>query len=471
MSSYRSLAEITNLLQAEDTTVASITEEYLVKIDENLNLNSFVEVFDDVLQRADAVDIRLKKNIQGPLAGLVIGVKDLISIQDKKVQGSSNVLANYVSSYSATAIERLIQADAVIIGRNNCDEFGMGSSNESSTFGPVRNPIDLNRVPGGSSGGSAAAVKAGLCAAAIGTDTGGSVRQPAAFCDVIGLKPTYSRISRTGLLAYASSFDTIGVIGNSIPDISKIFEVMAGHDPLDSTSSKKPLQSEAKPDNKRILVLKETIDHPELDPEIKQSILDTLENYSNEGNTVVFKDFKYLEYILPAYYILTSAEASSNLSRYDGVKYGKRSDSHQNLESMYVNTRSEGFGLEVIRRIILGTFVLSASYYDTYYIKAQKIRRIIKNEIELAFKDFDFIVLPTTPTPPFRLGEFTKNPLKMYLSDLFTVIASVSGNPAISIPNGYTKEGLPIGLQIIGKDFHESEMLDFADYTLSLKGK
>lgn len=471
LSSFRSLAEITKHLQAETISITSLVEDYITKIDQNQSLNAFIEIFSDVRLQAQTIDKKLQSNNQGSLAGLVLGIKDLISIENQTVQGGSKILEGYKATYSSTAIERLKKADAVLLGRTNCDEFGMGSSNESSAFGPALNPIDNARVTGGSSGGSAAAVKAGLCTASLGTDTGGSVRQPAAFCDVIGFKPTYSRISRYGLLAYASSFDTIGIIGNTIQDIKNIYEVIAGHDPLDSTSSRKPLNSELKPSNpanKKILVFNETINHPGLDPEIKHATLSTIKALEKDGNEVIFKDFNLLNYILPAYYILTCAEASSNLSRYDGVKFGKRADVFSDLDSMYVNTRSLGFGSEVLRRIVLGTFVLSASYYDAYYTKAQKIRRIIKNEMSTFFHDFDFIVLPTTPTPPFKLGELTKNPLEMYLADLYTVIASVSGNPAISIPNGKTKDGLPIGLQIISADFQEQDMFAFTDYTLSL---
>ena len=471
MSSFRSLAEITKHLQAETISITSLVEDYITKIDQSQSLNAFIEIFSDARLQAQTIDKKLQSKNQGSLAGLVLGIKDLISIENQTVQGGSKILEGYKATYSSTAIERLKKADAVLLGRTNCDEFGMGSSNESSAFGPALNPIDNERVTGGSSGGSAAAVKAGLCTASLGTDTGGSVRQPAAFCDVIGFKPTYSRISRYGLLAYASSFDTIGIIGNTIQDIKNIYEVIAGHDPLDSTSSRKPVNSELKPVNpakKKILVFNETINHPGLDPEIKHATLSTVKALEKDGNEVIFKNFDLLNYILPAYYILTCAEASSNLSRYDGVKFGKRADVFSDLNSMYVNTRSLGFGTEVLRRIVLGTFVLSASYYDAYYTKAQKIRRIIKNEMSTFFHDFDFIVLPTTPTPPFKLGELTKNPLEMYLADLYTVIASVAGNPAISIPNGKTKDGLPIGLQIISADFQEQDMFAFTDYTLSL---
>jgi len=471
LSSFRSLAEITKHLQAETISITSLVEDYITKIDQSQSLNAFIEIFSDARLQAQTIDKKLQSKNQGSLAGLVLGIKDLISIENQTVQGGSKILEGYKATYSSTAIERLKKADAVLLGRTNCDEFGMGSSNESSAFGPALNPIDNERVTGGSSGGSAAAVKAGLCTASLGTDTGGSVRQPAAFCDVIGFKPTYSRISRYGLLAYASSFDTIGIIGNTIQDIKNIYEVIAGHDPLDSTSSRKPVNSELKPVNpakKKILVFNETINHPGLDPEIKHATLSTVKALEKDGNEVIFKNFDLLNYILPAYYILTCAEASSNLSRYDGVKFGKRADVFSDLNSMYVNTRSLGFGTEVLRRIVLGTFVLSASYYDAYYTKAQKIRRIIKNEMSTFFHDFDFIVLPTTPTPPFKLGELTKNPLEMYLADLYTVIASVAGNPAISIPNGKTKDGLPIGLQIISADFQEQDMFAFTDYTLSL---
>ncbi len=473
MVQYDSLSAIRKELQLGKTSVSLLTVNYLQKIEGHSQLNAFVEVFrQECLDRASLIDNKIQYNKEGKLAGLVVGVKDLISIEAQKVSGASRILEGYRATYPATAIKKLLDEDAIIIGRNNCDEFGMGSTNESSAFGPVLNPIDTSRVPGGSSGGSAAAVKAGQCQASLGTDTGGSVRQPAAFCDVIGLKPTYSRISRFGLLAYASSFDTIGIIGNSIIDIASILNVIAGYDPKDSTSSSKVVPDYTSfnilSGKKRILVFNEALNHSSLNNEIRNKTLSIISTLRSEGHKVDFTDFGMMDYILPAYYILTAAEASSNLSRYDGVKYGNRSAEHTDLESMYINTRSEGFGKEVIRRIILGTFVLSASYYDDYYTKAQKIRSIIKSEINDFFKDYDFILLPTTPTPPYKIGELNQNPLEMYLADLYTVIASLAGNPAISIPNGYTKDQLPVGLQLIANDFNEIELLAFSDYILSL---
>ncbi len=474
MVPYNSLSAVQQELRLGTLTISSIVSNYLHSIEANKHLNSFIEVFEeDSINRATLIDNKLHNSQAGKLAGLVIGVKDLISISDQNTSGASKILEGYRAPFNATSIEKILNEDAIIIGRNNCDEFGMGSTNESSAFGPVLNPVDTSRVPGGSSGGSAAAVKAGMCHVSIGTDTGGSVRQPAAFCDVIGFKPTYSRISRYGLLAYASSFDTIGVLGNTIYDIAITLNVMAGFDSEDSTSSSKEVPDYRTSDDsmepKRILVFNEAMNHPSLNNEIRKRTLSTLSALKSEGHLVEFVDFSMMDYVLPTYYILTAAEASSNLARYDGVKFGKRTKSFNDLESMYVNTRTEGFGTEVIRRIILGTFVLSASYFDAFYSKAQRIRSLIETEIDEYFKDYDFILLPTTPSPPYKIGEMDQDPLEMYLADLYTVIASLTGNPAISIPNGYTNDNLPVGLQLIANDFNEKELLAFSDYILSLR--
>ncbi len=472
MKSYTSLAEIMPQLQDGTTTCVELVKYYLKNIEAKSHLNAFLEVYEeDALKKAREVDQKIKVGTAGKLAGMVIGIKDVLSYEGKKLQAGSQILNGFEAQYNGTAVQRLLEADAIIIGRQNCDEFAMGSSNENSSFGPVLNAIDEGRVPGGSSGGSAVAVQADMCLAALGTDTGGSVRQPAAFCGIIGLKPTYSRISRFGLLAYASSFDTIGIFTKNMEDNAVILEVIAGSDAYDSTVSLEPVPEFSKKLNfagkVKIGYIKETLENEGLNEEIKEATLKKISFLKEEGHTVEAVDFPLLDFILPTYYILTTAEASSNLSRFDGVKYGFRSFNVQNLETMYKKTRSEGFGEEVKRRIMLGTFILSASYYDAYYTKAQKVRRLIREKTYELLSQYDFIILPTTPTTAFRLGEHSSNPLEMYLADLFTVQASVAGTPAISIPNGTDKAGLPIGLQIMANDFQEENLFAFSNYLLN----
>lgn len=471
METYGSLKEIKEALEKKETTCVKLVEQYLKNIKEKAHLNAFLDVYEEeALENARRIDQKIDSGKAGKLAGMVVGIKDLIAHQDHGLQGASQILNNFKSQFSATAVERLLQEDAIVIGRQNCDEFGMGSSNENSSFGPVLNNIDTERVPGGSSGGSAVAVQADMCLTSLGTDTGGSVRQPAAFNGIIGLKPTYSRISRYGLAAYASSFDTIGVFAKNVDDLALVLEVIAGPDNFDSTVSQaeKPEYTKGLNFNSKVKVayIKETLESEGLNGEIKEKTENILEFLKKEGHIVDAVDFPLAEYVLPTYYILTTAEASSNLSRYDGVKYGYRSENTVNLESMYKKSRSEGFGEEVKRRIMLGTFVLSASYYDAYYTKAQKVRRLIKEKTEELLSDYDFVILPTTPTTAFKLGEHSSNPLEMYLADLFTVQASVAGVPAISIPNGKDKQGLPIGLQIMANSFKEQNLLAFSKYIL-----
>ncbi len=471
MNLPRSLAVLQSDLRAGNISLTDLVTHYLEQIRTGHSLNCFLEVFsDEIRKQAKLLDQKIRQKKAARLAGLVIGIKDLLCYKNHTSQAGSRILEGFTASYTATAIQKLIDQDALIIGRNNCDEFGMGSTNETSFAGPVLNPLNTNLVPGGSSGGSAAAVKAGFCQAAIGTDTGGSVRQPAAFCDVIGFKPTYSRISRYGLIAYASSFDTIGIIAQNIADTALLLETMAGKDEFDSTASTREVPAyshfafDSKP--KKIAVFNEVIEHPALHTDIRRNILKATDKLKKDGHIVNFIDFPLLDYILPAYYVLTTAEASSNLSRFDGVKYGFRAENCASLDELYNKTRTEGFGKEVLRRITLGTFVLSASYYDAYYIKAQKVRRRIKENITKIFSHYDYIILPTTPAPPYKLGELNKNPLEMYLADLFTVLASITGNPAISIPYGKTEKDLPAGLQIIAEDFNEMNLLSFSDYVL-----
>jgi aspartyl-tRNA(Asn)/glutamyl-tRNA(Gln) amidotransferase subunit A len=471
---YSSLSEIKGELQSGNTTVVGLVNSYLKKIDENAHLNAFNEVFgQEALQRANDIDTRLKQGSVGKLAGMVIAIKDNICYKDHKVSASSKILSGFTSVYSATIVERLLAEDAIIIGRCNCDEFAMGGANETSYYGPVKNHADNTRVSGGSSGGSAVAVQAGMCHAAIGTDTGGSVRQPAAFCGVVGLKPTYGRVSRYGLIAYASSFDQAGPITHSVEDAALLLEVMAGADDYDSTTASNPVPSysadlKAPVGKKKIAYLQESISSPGVDPEIKQTLITAIEKLRTEGHTVTPIAFDYLDYLVPAYYILVTAEASSNLSRFDGVHYGYRSPNATDLMSTYKKSRSDGFGKEVKRRIMLGTFVLSAGYYDAYYAKAQKVRRLIQQKTDQIFKEYDFILMPTAPEPAFSIGKEEKDPVVSYLADIFTVQASLTGVPAISLPAGNNSKGLPLGLQLLAKHFNEQELLNFSKYFVEL---
>ncbi|EAZ79398.1 Asp-tRNA(Asn)/Glu-tRNA(Gln) amidotransferase subunit GatA [Algoriphagus machipongonensis] len=473
MEKFISFDEIKKSLEKKETDCRSIVQYYLTNIQTKAHLNAFVEVYEQsALSQADLIDQKLEEGKAGKLAGMVIGIKDVLCYEGHESNASSKILENFESQFTTTAIQRLIDEDAIILGRLNCDEFGMGSSNENSAHGKVLNAADESRVPGGSSGGSAVAVQANLCTASLGTDTGGSVRQPAAFTGVIGMKPTYSRISRWGLIAYASSFDTIGIFSKTVKDNALLLEIMAGHDENDSTSSRKPVFPYSQLlhfDKKaKVAFLKETLESPALQPEIKANTLAILEKLKSEGHEVKEVEFPLLDYLLPTYYILTTAEASSNLSRFDGVKYGYRTPNAHNLESMYKLTRSEGFGDEVKRRIMLGTFVLSASYHDAYFTKAQKVRRLIKEYTENLLNDFDYIIIPTTPSTAFKFGEHSGDPVAMYLEDLFTVQASVSGVPAISIPNGKDAQGMPIGLQVICNSFKEAELFAFSNYLSEL---
>jgi aspartyl-tRNA(Asn)/glutamyl-tRNA(Gln) amidotransferase subunit A len=474
LKSYASFREIQNDLQRGSISCHDLVRHYLTNIKQKAHLNAFLSVYEEeALSRASAIDQKIKTGTAGKLAGLVVGLKDVLAYKDHPLQASSKILNGFISQYNATAVQRLLDEDAIIIGRQNCDEFAMGSSNENSAFGPTLNDIDNTRVPGGSSGGSAVAVMADLCQISLGSDTGGSVRQPAAFCGVVGLKPTYSRISRFGLVAYASSFDCIGIFGKSVDDVALVLEVIAGADEFDSTVSLQPVQkyselfSNRNPDKLRIAYIRE-LNSEALQPEIRENIFSTIEKLKQEGHTVEEVEFPLMDHILPTYYILATAEASSNLSRFDGVRYGHRSERTTDLESMYKKSRAEGFGKEVQRRILLGTFVLSASYYDAYYTKAQKVRRIIREKTKEILKKYDFLVMPITPTTAFKLGEHTDNPLEMYLADLFSVQANVVGVPAISVPCGKDKQGLPIGLQVIADDFEELKLLQFSNYIIGL---
>lgn len=460
----RTYADVRKAISSGDT-VMSILEGYLSAIDANKDLNAFLEVFEDsAREKAALVDEKIKNGTAGRLAGMVIGIKDNMCYKGHVVTASSKILEGFESLFTGTALERLLNEDAIIIGRLNCDEFAMGSSNENSAFGPVLNPINKKMVPGGSSGGSAAALAAGLCTASLGSDTGGSIRQPASFTGTYGLKPTYGRISRHGLIAYASSFDQIGPFTNNIDDSALLLEVMAGEDDFDSTVSTRAVDAydeieELK--NQRVAIIKEGYEMEGNDPEVKAAMDKVIEGLKAQGHSVDLVSFPYLDYMVPTYYVLTTAEASSNLSRFDGVHFGHRSEKAVGVEETYKKSRSEGFGPEVQRRIMAGTFVLSHGYYDAYYTKGQKVRRVLQDKTKEIFKNYDAIVLPTTPTTAFEL-DAVSDPISMYLQDIYTVHANLSGNPAISLPMGKHSNGLPFGIQVIGDFFKEKEMLNFS---------
>ena len=464
-----SLIEIKADLASGKATCVQLVEHYLKNIEKKKHLNVFLEVYtDEAKARAITIDEKIKNGTAGKLAGMVVGLKDVLCHKDHSLQSASKMLTDFVSQFDGTAVQKLLAEDAIVIGRQNCDEFAMGSSNENSSFGPTLNESDNTKVPGGSSGASAVAVQADLCLASLGSDTGGSVRQPASFCGVVGLKPTYSRISRYGLFAYASSFDTIGILSKNVEDAALLLEVIAGKDEFDSTVSQSPVPEYSKNlafDKKvKIGYFNAGLTSEGLQKEVAENTQSAIDLLKKEGHELEGFDFNLIDYFLPTYYVLSAAEASTNLSRFDGVRYGYRSSETTDLESMYKKSRGEGFGEEVKKRIMLGTFVLSHGYYDAYYTKAQKIRRLIKEETEKLLTKYDFLILPTAPTTAFSLGEHSKDPLSMYLADIFTVQASLAGMPAISIPNGTDKDGMPIGLQIISNKFDESKLLAFSSY-------
>ena len=466
MFEYTSINQYQLALAQGNTTCVEAVRYYLSQIEKSKQLNAFVHVFaGEAIQKASTLDEKRRSGKPiGRLHGVVIAIKDVISYKDHPLTAASAILKDFISLYSATAIEKLVQEEAIIIGVCNCDEFAMGSTNENSVYGKVLNAIDETRVPGGSSGGSAVAVQAGLCMASLGSDTGGSVRQPADFCGIVGLKPTYGCISRYGLIAYASSFDQIGIFGNNVDDVSIVLEIIAGADEFDSTVSQRPVEkySEISKENKkyRFAYFRETLEHPSLDYEIAVGITKLIEQIKNDGHEVTALSFEYLDYIVPAYYILTTAEASSNLSRYDGVRYGYRSPkASTDLTEFYKHNRSEGFGKEVKRRIMLGTFVLSTGYYDAYFTKAQKVRKKLVEKTELVFSEFDFILMPTSPSVAFKIGEKTDDPIAMYLADIYTVFANLTGIPGISLPLFKHSNGMPFGIQLMAKQFNELSLL------------
>jgi aspartyl-tRNA(Asn)/glutamyl-tRNA(Gln) amidotransferase subunit A len=428
-------------------------------------INSYLALTRDrALAQAEKIDAAAKSGDPlGPLAGVTLGIKDVLAMRGTPATAGSKILQGYHPPYDATVVARLESAGAILLGKLNCDEFAMGSSNENSAYGPVKNPRALDRVPGGSSGGSAAAVAAGLCVASLGTDTGGSIRQPAAFCGVVGVLPTYGRVSRFGLIAFASSLDRVGPFTRSVADAATMLEVLSGPDSLDATSSQQPVPSYTTEAKKDIVGLR--IGVPEeyfgegLDPEIRAAIERSLDQLRAAGATIHKVSLPHTRYAVPTYYVIATAEASSNLSRFDGVRFGHRSPDATTLASMYRNSRDEGFGAEVKRRILLGTYVLSAGYYDAYYRKAQQVRALLTRDFLEAFAQVDALVCPVTPTPPWKLGEKTADPLQMYLEDIYSVAASLAGICGMSVPCGTTSAGLPIGVQVLGPHFGESTML------------
>jgi len=469
--SYSTLQNLQKSLFAGHTSCLDIVSNFLQKIEEQKHLNIFLEVFtQESISLAKKIDKKIKNNSGGKLAGLVLGIKDNICYKNHFITASSKILKNFQSTYSATVIDRLLKEDAIIIGRINCDEFAMGSTNENSAYGVVKNPLNTQLTPGGSSGGCAAAVSANLCHITLGSDTGGSIRQPASFCDVIGLKPSYGMVSRHGLIAYASSFDQIGPIGKSIDDLDKVMEVISGKDDFDSTCvfSKRDYKKEFSiPKKMKISVIKDAAQHTLLHKDVKNSFSTLLKNLKKSGHEVSYVDMPILKYLVPTYYILTTAEASSNLARYDGVRYGYSERSKKNnWEELIKKTRSGGFGKEVKRRILLGTFVLSEGFYDNYYSKAQKIRRLVQEQTHEILRHSDFILLPTSPTVPFKLNEKYKDPTTLYLQDVFTVQANLSGSPSLSIPILKYKHDSPIGAQLIGGKTKDKELLAFGNQIL-----
>ncbi len=470
MNVHSSFGEIRKEISAGRLDCHALVSSYLKRIEENRHLNAFLEVFAaEALQRAEEIDGKIKKGKGGRLAGMVIAIKDNICYKGHHVSASSKILEGFVSLYHSTVVERLLAEDAIIIGRCNCDEFAMGSSNEKSAYGKVLNPHDNSRVPGGSSGGSATAVAAGLCTAALGSDTGGSIRQPASFCGVIGMKPSYGRISRYGLLAYASTFDQIGPLTNTIDDAALLLEIMSGKDEYDSTLLQKEspnyVEEYRKVDTSklRIAYIKECIEHDGLDPEIKAHLEKTITTLKSQGHAVEPVSFPFIDFAVPTYYVLTTAEASSNLSRYSGINYGYRSLEAKDPDSVYKKSRSAGFGKEVKRRIMLGTFVLSTGYYDAYYARGQKVRRIFVEKTNEIFKNYDLVLLPTTPGTAFPFGQNDLDPIKMYLEDIFTVQAPITGLPAISLPLGKHSNGLPFGVQLMARKYDEMTLLAFSE--------
>ncbi|HEY0356335.1 MAG TPA: Asp-tRNA(Asn)/Glu-tRNA(Gln) amidotransferase subunit GatA [Flavisolibacter sp.] len=463
MFSFTSIEQYHASLRNGNVSCVQAVQHYLSAIERSKELNAFIEVFSkEALDRASFLD---SQPFTGKLHGVVVGIKDNICYKGHRCSAGSAILENFSSLYSATAVERLLNEGAIIIGRQNCDEFGMGSTNENSFYGPVLNPVNHDHVPGGSSGGSAAAVKAGLCMASLGSDTGGSVRLPADFCGVVGWKPSYGRVSRHGLIAYASSFDQVGILANHIDDAAILLEVIAGPDEYDSTALQDQLNwnEEPKPGTFRIAYFPEWIDHPSMDPEISASIKNKLKELEEKGHLVSAISFELTDFIVPAYYILTTAEASSNLARYDGARFGYRSvKKTDDLAEFYQENRTKGFGDEVKRRIMLGSFVLSTGYYDAYFTKAQQVRQLLKRKTGQLFQNFDFIIAPNSPTVAYKLSSVSTDPLAMYLGDIFTVFSNLVGVPAVTLPVFKHSSNLPFGLQVLSSPQNEVSLQRFS---------
>jgi aspartyl-tRNA(Asn)/glutamyl-tRNA(Gln) amidotransferase subunit A len=456
-------------VQQREITAMALAEAHYARIEkEDGQIGAFLTLSKErALEQADRMDRMVADGkTLPPLGGVPVGIKDVMSTRGLRSTAGSKILENYIPPYDCTAVARLEAAGAVVLGKMNCDEFAMGSSNENSAYGPVRNPRDLSRVPGGSSGGSAAAVAADMAVATLGSDTGGSIRQPASFCGVVGLMPTYGRVSRYGLIAFASSLDHIGPLTKTVKDAATVLRTIAGRDPMDSTSADVPVPDYVAELDKpvrgmKIGVAKEYFGEG-LDDEVRQAVEAAIDKLKGLGCEIVPVSLPHTPYAIPTYYLIATAEASSNLARYDGVRYSHRARGAKTLSEMYRRSRDEGFGAEVKRRIMLGTYALSAGYYDAYYLKAQKVRTLLTRDFDEAFRKVDAIVTPTSPTAAFRLGEKSNDPLAMYLADIYTVTADLAGIPGISVPCGETKEKLPIGLQILGKHFDEASILRVA---------
>lgn len=469
MSIPASYGDTRKALASGTTTCERITAEFLAIIKERSRLNAFLSVREDqAMEDARTVDRKIDAGTAGRLAGMVVAVKDVICMKGEKVTCGSRILSDFISLYDATVIQRLRAEDAILIGKTNMDEFAMGSSTENSAYGPVLNPVDETRVPGGSSGGSCVAVAAGMAHTALGTDTGGSIRQPASFCGVVGLKPTYGRVSRYGLVALSSSFDQIGPFAATVADTARILQVISGYDDRDSTSANVPVPDYPAALTKDVRGLKVGLPKEAftdgLSREVREVIEGAIGRLREGGAEIQEITLPHSEYTISAYYILMTAEASSNLARYDGARYGYRAAGARDLAEMYVKSRTEGFGTETKRRIMLGTYVLSSGYYDAYYHKAQKVRRLIQEDFMNAFNVVDCILMPTAPTTAFRIGEKVDDPLEMYLSDIYTVSANLAGIPAISVPYGKDSIGLPVGVQLLGRQFDEGTVLRVAGF-------
>ncbi len=453
-------------IQERVTSARALAESYYERIQkEDGQIGAFLTLSKErAFQQADRIDRMAEDGKRlPPMGGVPVGIKDVMSTRGVRTTAGSKILSNYIPPYDCTAVSRLEEAGAVVLGKLNCDEFAMGSSNENSAYHPVRNPRDLSRVPGGSSGGSAAAVASGMAVVTLGSDTGGSIRQPASFCGTVGMLPTYGRVSRYGLIAFASSLDHIGPLAKTVRDAAIVLRTIAGRDPLDSTSADVPVPDYAaeldKPVRRLKLGVAKEYFAEGLDDEVRHAVETAIDKLKGLGCEIVPVSLPHTPYAIPTYYIIATAEASANLARFDGVRYGHRAQGVKTLSEMYRRSRDEGFGAEVKRRIMLGTYALSAGYYDAYYLKAQKVRTLLTRDFDEAFGKVDAIVTPTSPTAAFRLGEKSNDPLAMYLADIYTVTADLAGIPGISVPCGETKEKLPIGLQILGKHFDESTIL------------